>query len=70
VCHQYWPTTGIREFGEYTVDLLGEEELEGFVLRTLSVLESRVYTRPLSCSYSCFPLVMRYEVCMHMNVTC
>jgi len=41
VCHQYWPTTGIRDFGEYTVDLLGEEELEGFVLRTLSVLESR-----------------------------
>ena len=55
VCHQYWPTTGIREFGEYTVDLLGEEELEGFVLRTLSVLESRVYTRPLSCSYSLCP---------------
>ena len=29
--------------GEFTVDLLGEEKLEGFVLRTLSVLDNKVY---------------------------
>ena len=42
VCHQYWPSGGTKRFGEYTVELLGEEKLEGFVVRTLSVLEPKV----------------------------
>ena len=42
MCHQYWPTSGIQKIGEYTVDLIGEEKLEGFVLRTLSVVEGKV----------------------------
>ena len=39
---QYWPDSGMSQFGEYTVDLLGEEVLEGFTIRELSVLESKV----------------------------
>ena len=42
VCFQYWPTSGVKQFGEFTVDLLGEEKLEGFILRTLSVLDTKV----------------------------
>ena len=42
VCYQYWPSSGIVNIGEYTIDLLGEEKMEGFVLRTLSVLHSKV----------------------------
>ena len=37
VCYQYWPSSGSTVYGEYTVELLKEEKLEGFVLRTLSV---------------------------------
>ena len=37
VCYQYWPGSGSAVYGEYTVELLNEEKLEGFVLRTLSV---------------------------------
>ena len=42
VCYQYWPSTGSQMFGELTVELLGEERLQGFVLRTLSVEDSKV----------------------------
>ena len=37
VCYQYWPGSGSTVYGEYTVEFLNEEKLEGFVLRTLSV---------------------------------
>ena len=43
VCYQYWPSSGIVNIGEYTIDLLGEEKMKGFVLRTLSVLHSKVH---------------------------
>ena len=42
VCYQYWPTSGVQKIGEYTIDLIGEENLEGFVIRTLSVVEGKV----------------------------
>ena len=42
VCCQYWPSSGSVEVGELTVELLLEEELQGFVLRTLSVHHSDV----------------------------
>ena len=42
MCYQYWPTSGVQKIGEYTIDLIGEENLEGFVLRTLSVVEGKV----------------------------
>ena len=41
-CAQYWPNSGIAEYGQYTVDLLGEEPLQGFTIRSLSVLDKKV----------------------------
>ena len=42
--YQYWPSSGVQNFGEYMVDLIGEEQLKGFTIRTLSVLEAKVRT--------------------------
>ena len=42
VCYQYWPSNGSQRFGEFTVDILGEERLHGFVLRTISVQHAKV----------------------------
>ena len=39
---QYWPDSGITHYGEFTVDLLGEEKLAGFMIRKLSVLNTKV----------------------------
>ena len=39
---RYWPSSGTYQYGEYTVDLLGEEPLEGFTIRDLSVIDSQV----------------------------
>ena len=39
---QYWPSSGIYLYGEYGVELLGEEPLEGFVIRNLSVMDVKV----------------------------
>ena len=42
-CFQYWPALGqSAEFGEYTVKLISEEPLEGFAIRTMSVLHKKV----------------------------
>ena len=46
VCYKYWPSTGSQRFGEFTVELLGEERLQGFVLRTVSVEDSKVSWNP------------------------
>ena len=44
VCYQYWPssTSGYKQYGEYSVDLLGEEELEGHILRRLNITHLKV----------------------------
>ena len=39
---QYWPGSGVVQYGEYAVDLLGEEPLEGFTIRELSVMDNKV----------------------------
>ena len=43
---QYWPSAVglLNDFMEYTVDLISEETLEGFTIRTLSVLNKKVIT--------------------------
>ena len=43
-CWQYWPDTvgEVTEFGEYIIDLISEEALTGFTIRTLSVLNKKV----------------------------
>ena len=39
---QYWPSSGTYQYGEYSVELLGEEPLEGFTIRDLCIMETRV----------------------------
>ena len=39
---QYWPSSGIYQYGEYSVELLGEEPLQGFTIRNLSVMDIKV----------------------------
>ena len=39
---RYWPSSGICQYGEYIVDLLGEEKLQGFIIRNLSVRDIKV----------------------------
>ena len=45
VCYQYWPSSGSHTYGEFTVEILGEEKLQGFVLRTLRILNTKVCPR-------------------------
>ena len=39
---QYWPSSGSYQYGEYTVELLGEEPLQGFIIRNLSIMDFKV----------------------------
>ena len=39
---QYWPDSGIVHFGEFAVDLLEEEKVQGFIIRCLSVMDTKV----------------------------
>lgn len=39
---QYWPDSGRAHYGEFRVDLLGEEKLERFTVRNLSVTDIKV----------------------------
>ena len=41
---QYWPSNGIYQYGEYIVDQLGEERLQGFIVRNLSVMDIKVHS--------------------------
>ena len=42
VCYQYWPSDGTQTYGEFRVEILGEEKLEGFSLRSFGVLNAKV----------------------------
>ena len=56
VSAQYWPDCGTAHYGELIVDLLGEEKLEGFTVRNLSVTDTKVYTPIHSIILSFEPL--------------
>ena len=43
VCYQYWPEKRTQRYGEFSVELLNEERKRGFLLRTFSVQEAKVY---------------------------
>ena len=45
---QYWPDSGIAHYGEFAVDLLGEEKLQGFMIRNLSVMDTKVYANTIT----------------------
>ena len=41
---QYWPShSGVFQYGEYDVELMGEESMEGYVMRELCVIDGKVY---------------------------
>ena len=40
---QYWPDQGgLYQYGEYDVELMGEESLDGYVTRDLCVIDTKV----------------------------
>ena len=40
---QYWPVEGqVAQFGEFKVYLINQEELNGFTVRTLDILQNKV----------------------------
>ena len=41
-CYQYWPPIGSQTFGEFTVELLQEERLSGFSIRSYGVYNEKV----------------------------
>ena len=43
VCYKYWPDSGVKEVGEYTVNFLLEEKFNGFSLRTFRILHKKVW---------------------------
>ena len=42
VCYQYWPSGSTQTYGEFTVEVLGEENFQGFSLRSFGVLNAKV----------------------------
>ena len=42
MCYQYWPQTGLIQFVGYTVDLMEEKVMEGFIMRKISVYNQKV----------------------------
>ena len=42
VCYQYWPSSGSQTYGEFTVELVEEEEMEGHTLKTIAITHSEV----------------------------
>ena len=41
-CYQYWSKTGVAQFGEYTVDLVEEREIKGYIIRKVTVYNIKV----------------------------
>ena len=54
---QYWPDQGgLYQYGEYDVELMGEELLDGYVTRDLCVIDTKVlyiYVCIYVCMYVC-----------------
>ena len=45
VCYQYWPaddTKGVQKYGEFTVSVLQATKQNGFILREISIYNSKV----------------------------
>ena len=42
-CYQYWSKTGVAQFGEYTVDLVEERDIKGYIIRKVTIYNIKVY---------------------------
>ena len=43
--YQYWSKTGVAQFGEYTVDLVEERDIKGYIIRKVTVYNIKVYVQ-------------------------
>ena len=41
-CYQYWPMSGMVQFGEYAIDLMEEHAVTGFTIRKISIYDVKV----------------------------
>ena len=41
-CYQYWPMSGMVEFGEYAIDLMEERAVTGFTICKISIYDMKV----------------------------
>ena len=41
-CFQYWPSRLSEQFGEFVIELVGEEEQTGYKVRKLNIHKDRV----------------------------
>ena len=65
VCYQYWPSGGSQRFGEFTVQLLGQEDQTGFVLRNFTITNSKVWLHT-----SCIAVFSQHHCCTHIHTLC
>ena len=42
VCSKYWPSSGLEQFGEYSVTLSEESMYDGFLERVFSLTDCKV----------------------------
>ena len=68
VCYQYWPSGGSQMFGEFTVQLLGQEDQTGFVLRNFTVTNSKVWLHTSCIAY--VTVFSQHHCCTHIHTLC
>ena len=64
VCYQYWPSGGSQRFGEFTVQLLGQEDQTGFVFRNFTITNSKVWLHT-----SCITVFSQHHCCVQSRET-
>ena len=65
VCYQYWPSGGSQRFGEFTVQLLGQEDQTGFVLRNFTITNSKVWLHTSCIAY--VTVFSQHHCCTHIH---
>ena len=68
VCYQYWPSGGSQRFGEFTVQLLGQEDQTGFVLRNFTITNSKVWLHTSCIAYD--TVFSQHHCCTHIHTLC
>ena len=65
---QYWPDSGIAHYGEFAVDLLGEEKLQGFTIRNLSVLNTKVCPQTEYYTHAGYAMSLCFRLRRHIKL--
>ena len=64
---QYWPSCWSYQYGEYTVELLEEEPLQGFIIRCLSVVDIKVCVMDCHSIHSCSSLAYTHKLYLYYH---